>query len=178
MFLPILMPRFLPFPNGLKHNLSLITDHHLPHIINPPRIPCIIGWGEYLAVLDGKPVYICRFNAAASAWSPRSKQGVLRAAQAAISAGAEYTWIQKTVKPTCALLWRTTFDDDSMAGFSESVSCLEKVTDKTAHAILFQNFQCPIKPQELIHDHKDKVNFGHFTTFKAGFLLPADICAA
>lgn len=172
------IPRFLPFPTGFKHDLSLITDHHLPRIINPPRTPRIIGWGEYSAVLDGEPVYICRFNAAASAWSPRSGQGVSRAAQAAIAAGAEYTWIQKAVKPTCALLWRTTFDDDSMAGFSGSVLCLGKITDKTAHAVLFQNFQCPIKPQDFIHDHKDKVNFGHFATFKAGFLLPADIRAA
>lgn len=172
------IPRFLPFPTGFRHDLSLITDQHLPRIINPPRTPRIIGWGEYSAVLDGEPVYICRFNAAASAWSPRGGQGVSRAAHAAIAAGAEYTWLQKAVKPTTALLWRTTYDQDSMAGFSGSVLCLGKVTDKTAYAVLFQNFQSPIKPQEVIHDHKAVTNIGHFATFKAGFLLPADIRAA
>lgn len=61
------IPRYLPFPTGFRHDLSLITDHHLPRIINSLRTPRIIGWGEYSAVLDGEPVYICRFNAAASA---------------------------------------------------------------------------------------------------------------
>lgn len=98
------IPRFLPFLTGFRHDLSLITDHHLPRIINPPGTPRIIGWGEYSAVLDGEPVYICRFNAAASAWTLRSGQGVSRVAHAAIAAGAEYTWFQKTVKPTSALL--------------------------------------------------------------------------
>ncbi|MCJ1343287.1 hypothetical protein MMC31_001480 [Peltigera leucophlebia] len=65
-----------------------------------------------------------------------------------------------------------------MAGFSGSVLCLGKVTDKTAHAVLFQNFQSPIKPQEVIHDDKAVSNFGHFTTFKAGFLLLTDIRTA
>lgn len=172
------IPRFLPFPTGFSHDLSLVTDHHWPRIINPPRTPHIIGWGEYSAVLDGRPVYICRFNAAASAWSPRSGQGVSRAAHAAIATGAEYTWVQKAVRPTTALLWRTTYDDDSMAGFSGSVLCLGKATDKTAYAVLFQNFQIPIKPQEVIHDHKALTNLGYFASFKAGFLLPADIRAS
>ena len=65
-----------------------------------------------------------------------------------------------------------------MAGFSGSVLCLGKVTDKTAYAVLFQNFRSPIKPQEAIHDHKAVTTLGHFATFKAGFLLPADIRAA
>ena len=90
------IPRYLPFPTGFRHDLFLITDHHLPRIINSSRTPRIIGWGEYSAVLDGELVYICRFNAALSAWSPRSGQGVSRAAHAAIAAGAEYTWLEKT----------------------------------------------------------------------------------
>lgn len=172
------IPRYLPLPTGFRHDLSLITDHHLPCIINSSRTPRIIGWGEYSAVLDGEPVYICRFNAAPSAWSPRSGQGVSRAAHAAIAAGAEYTWLQKSVKPTSALLWMTTYDDESMAGFSGSVLCLGKVTDNKAYAVLFQNFQSPIKPQEVVQDHKAVSKFGHFATFKAGFLLTAEIRAA
>lgn len=35
-----------------------------------------------------------------------------------------------------------------------------------------------IKPQEVVHDHKAVSNFGYFATFKAGFLLPAEIRAA
>lgn len=101
-----------------------------------------------------------------------------RAAHAAIAAGSEYTWLKKAVKPTSALPWRTTYDDESMAGFSGSVLCLGKVTDKTAYAVLFHNFQSPIKPQEVVHDHNAVSKFGHFATFKAGFLLPAEIRAA
>lgn len=172
------IPRFLPFPTGFMHDLSLITDHHLPRIINPPRTPRITDWGEYSAVLDGEPLYTSRFDAAASAWSPRSGQRVSQAVHTAIAAGAEYTWLQKAVQSTPALLWRTAHDDDSMAEFSGSVLCLGKVTDKTACAVLFQNFQIPIKPEEVLLDHKAVGRLDHFATFKAGFLLPTDIRAA
>ena len=72
----------------------------------------------------------------------------------------------------------TTYDDESMAGFSGSLLCLGKVTDNKAYVVLFQNFQSPIKPQEVVQDHKAVSKFGHFATFKAGFLLTAEIRAA
>lgn len=77
----------------IQFKIAIFIDHHLAPIINPPRTPRIIGWGVSSAVLNTEPVYICRFNAAASAWSPHSGQGVSRAAHAAIVAGAEYIWI-------------------------------------------------------------------------------------
>lgn len=52
------IPRYLPFPTGFRHDLSLITDHHLPRIINSPRTPRIIGWGEYSAVGRRTSVYL------------------------------------------------------------------------------------------------------------------------
>jgi hypothetical protein len=88
---------WLPFPCGFKHDLSLITDERLPAITHPPDTPLITGWGSYAAVLDGGPIFVCRFNVITGVWSSMEGRGMAKVAQAAIAAGSEYTWERSSV---------------------------------------------------------------------------------
>jgi hypothetical protein len=60
-------------------------------------------------------------------------------------------------------------------GFPGSVLCLGKITDETAEAIVFQNFQTPLMFKNVAEDHRDQLNGEHRATVKGGFLLPEEI---
>lgn len=60
-------------------------------------------------------------------------------------------------------------------GFSGSVLCLGKITDETAEAIVFQNFQTPLMSKNVAQDHRGQLNGEHRATVKGGFLLPEEI---
>lgn len=100
---------------------------------------------------------------------------------AALATGAEYFWNRKSVCPqSIAILWRTAFNPDrpTQAG-SGSVLCLGKITDPTAQAVVFQNFDVAIKTRLQVEDgQKCKSHQGlnpNYTRFQAGYLLPEDI---
>lgn len=139
---------FVSFPTGFTYDLSLITDHPLPRIINPP---------ENSRIVDEDNIRLC--------WTANQStsvelmllylhgatvvvQGCPRAAHAAIAAGAECTWLQKpSIQPTFALQWWTRYEEDSLAGFSEAFTVGE------LQPVLFQTFQRLIKPQGILHEH-------------------------
>ncbi|MCJ1350119.1 MAG: hypothetical protein MMC33_000100 [Icmadophila ericetorum] len=72
-------------------------------------------------------------------------------------------------------LWRNNFDPDMAGGFSGSVLCLGKVTDQTAEAICFQNFEGPLSESQCESDHDKQCDRSSWSTFKAGFILPEEI---
>lgn len=45
-----------------------------------------------------------------------------------------------------------------MPGYSESIMCLEEVTDTIAQAIVFQNFQMPLKAEPVVEDYRPKLD--------------------
>lgn len=100
---------------------------------------------------------------------------------AALATGSEYFWDRKSMCPqSTALLWRTEFNPDRPAQTgSGSVLCLGKVTDPTAQAVVFQNFEVAIKTRLQV----DQAQIGkpqqdrhpNTTRFQAGYLLPEDI---
>ncbi|KAK2810197.1 hypothetical protein FQN50_003167 [Emmonsiellopsis sp. PD_5] len=90
--------------------------------------------------------------------------------------GAEYFWDREA--RTASLLWRTACEMDTAEGFSGSVLCLGKLTDSTAHAVVFQNYQAALKPKQIDNDDEPRLRFAHRATFKAGFLLPEEIRAS
>lgn len=100
---------------------------------------------------------------------------------AALATGAEYFWNRKSVCPqSTAILWRTAFNPDrpTQEG-SGSVLCLGKITDPTAQAVVFQNFDVAIKTRLQVEEgQKGKPHQGiypNYTRFQAGYLLPEDI---
>jgi hypothetical protein len=97
------------------------------------------------------------------------------AAQNAVVMGTQYTWNREAFHVNASILWRTNHDHDRATGFSGSVLCLGKPTDKVAKAVVFQNFESPVKPWEVLHDHRQSVSDPWNPTFKGGFLLPEDI---
>lgn len=115
-----------------------------------------------------------RLNVMADRWSMSSGQGISSQVQAAIAAGSDYSWTRQAVAQNTALLWRTSYDGDSLQGFSGNVLCLGKPTDPTVQAVVFQNFEIPLKSQDIIKDHQPTVK-GECAVWKAGFLLPAEI---
>jgi hypothetical protein len=118
---------------------------------------------------------VSRLNVITNKWATLAGQGMSAAAQAAIAAGAEYSWSRRAVSPSIALLWRTAYDPDTASGFSGSVLCLGRKTDSEARAIVFQNFQVPVRQDDVIHDHRKLLGWDHHAVLKAGFLLPEEI---
>ncbi len=116
-----------------------------------------------------------RLNITPGRWRSSVGQGISTAAQQAIAAGCEYSWTRKAVSQNTALLWRTAYDPDCVMGFPGSVLCLGKITDETAEAIVFQNFQTPLMFKNVAEDHRDQLNGEHRATVKGGFLLPEEI---
>lgn len=54
--------RFLPYPSGYSHDLSLITSKTLPLVQSPPGVGEVVGWANCEEALDGKPVFTCLLN--------------------------------------------------------------------------------------------------------------------
>jgi hypothetical protein len=166
----------LRYPNGFTHDLSLITDDNLPELSSSPGLPAIDGWGEYSDVLDGGAVFVTRIKMCTGAWRQLEGTGLSREAQRAVIAGAEYVWDKTTCSQTASLLWRTENVSDSARSFSGSVLCLGKPTDRVVKAVLFQNFETPVKPWDLGEDYLGvPENENRPVALKGGFLLPQEI---
>lgn len=167
----------LPYPHGFTHDLSLITGENLPELVNPPRTPRIVGWGSYEAVLQGSRVFLIRHNIDTGNFHTYPGQGISMKAREAITHGTQYSWDLKTRAVSTALLWRTDCDGDSVEGASGSILCLGQVTDPTAQAVLFQNFEGPLEHSHTMEDYRPMRDSDRKTraTFKGGFLLPAEI---
>ena len=87
--------------------------------------------------------------------------------QKALIAGTEYTWILRAIPRNISLLWQTNYDADSAGGFSGSVLCLGQKTNSTAKAVVFQNYESPLKLKGI--------SLPKHAVVKGGFLLPAEI---
>lgn len=45
--------KFLPYPSGYNHDLSLITSKTLPMVKSPPNVGEVVDWAAYEDALDG-----------------------------------------------------------------------------------------------------------------------------
>lgn len=85
--------------------------------------------------------------------------------------GTHYTWEERSRGISTALLWRTIRDTDTVEKTSGSILCLGETHHETASALLFQNFQAPLRESEDIQIGSNE----NLPTFKGGFLLPEEI---
>ncbi|KAK2803347.1 hypothetical protein FQN50_007006 [Emmonsiellopsis sp. PD_5] len=162
----------LPYPAGYRHDLCLLTGPNLPDITTPPGVGAVTGWAEYEEALDGKPVFVTRFDA----WTKQSHHEHGRtstnATKRAIVEGTEYLWVGQTV--STSLLWRTDEDWRDAQGCSGSVLCLGRPTDPNIKAVVFQNYQIPIQKHQ-IRGGKRARSGDRAWLMKAGFLLPQEV---
>ncbi|KAI3141939.1 hypothetical protein CBS147326_2026 [Penicillium roqueforti] len=161
--------RMIPYPYGFQHDLSLVTGPNLPQLTNPPNTPRVTEWGPYEAALQGRPVFVHRYNIATGSLFTYQGHGVTTQAQQCIIHGTQYSWDARAFGT--ALLWRTLRDTDSVQGTSSSVLCLGEPQHKTARALLFQNFEAPLTASESVHIDENEEG----PVFKGGFLLPEEI---
>ncbi|KAJ5227469.1 uncharacterized protein N7469_007475 [Penicillium citrinum] len=161
----------IPYPHGFQHDLSLITGPNLPQLTNPRNSPRVTVWGPYEEALQGKPVFVHSLNVATNRHRIHEGYGVTTQAQKSIIHGTHYTWEERTRGISTALLWRTLRDTDGVEKASGSILCLGETHHETASALLFQNFQGPLRESEDIQIGPDE----DLPTFKGGFLLPKEI---
>lgn len=161
----------LPYPAGYRHDLSLITGPELPDIVSPPGVGVIDDWASYEDALDGCPVFASRFDVRVN--NNKLEQGIIAtgATKAAVVQGAEYFWGSRAV--SASLLWRTEWDNVPLPGFSGSVLCLGRPGDAKVGAVVFQNYETPIKETQVLGEGNLKGKSGW--TIKGGFLLPQEI---
>ena len=164
-----------PFPSGFRHDLSLIVGAPLPRMTNPPNLPLIDGWASYCDVLDGGRVFLCRMNVQTRGWRVLEGQSMSTEAQTALILGSEYTWDRESRTQNVALLWRTEWDHESVQGASGSVLCLGRPTDSVAKAVVFQNYEGLLRPEDVRNDYRPEVTQAQPARFKGGFLLPREI---
>lgn len=147
-------------------------------MLNPPRAPKIIGWGDYRDALDGHFAFAMALSALAEKPKPHeeTRRDLFGTVQKAIVEGSEYLWDRKSRTQSVALLWRAMHDGTEMEGLSGSVLCLGEPTDRNCRAVLFKHFETPICPQ---HFEKNDLTSGHgdtsWSSIKGGFLLPSAI---
>ncbi|KAI9820469.1 MAG: hypothetical protein M1826_000906 [Phylliscum demangeonii] len=165
--------RLLPFPSGFTHDLSLITGETLPLLTSPPGMPSISGWGSYPAALDGGPLFVCRLNAVTGRGTELQGRGISTVARQAIALSCDYTWDRQAFSQNASILWRTNYDPNRASGFSGSVLCLGRLADPTALAIVFQNYESPLKAMHTADDIRDASD--PRATFKGGFILPPEV---
>lgn len=142
---------FSSYPSGYQHDLSLITPSgygkrtSLTSLLdNRTDIPRIDGWGSIRDALGGTPLFTI----------PASPYGKVREA---IAEGTQYLRDKEAGKQFMALLWRTAplqseleglsqedirarTDEFQKSDYSGDLLCVGRPTDKTAKALLFQNF--------------------------------------
>ena len=149
--------------------------------MNPPGTPVIVGWASYAAVLDGGPIFVCRQNVVTGRWRQLEGQGMSPAAQDALAVGCDYFWEHRSRSKSTALLWRTNEDLDTAAYFSGSVLCLGQIAHNTARAVVFQNYEAPLRPEHVRSDHRHLLSTSTARSpnsrawFKGGFLLPDEV---
>lgn len=158
----------------------------MPRVLNPPRAPRIVGWGEYCHALDGHSAFAMALNTLLSESDGREKEDQEEEAeirrdlfgtmQKVVVEGVEYLWNRKSRTQSAALLWRAMHDGTEMEGLSGSVLCLGQPTDPICHAVLVKHFETPICPQNF--EPSDKVSARGdvaWGSIKGGFLLPPEI---
>ncbi|KAJ5594588.1 uncharacterized protein N7459_000796 [Penicillium hispanicum] len=163
------------FPQTIDHNTSVVTGDHLPKMLNPPRAPLIIGWGDYREALDGHLAFTMSLSALSQTSPGENRRDLFGTMQKAIVEGSEYLWDRKFHTQSVALLWRAMHDGTEMEGLSGSVLCLGQPTDPHCRAVLFKHFETPICAQHF--DISDPSTHGDlaWSSIKGGFLLPPEI---
>jgi hypothetical protein len=146
----------------------LITGPTLPEVVSPPGVGVISGWAEYEQALDGQPVFVTRLNAGIN--KDQQEDGTISTMETkqAIIEGAEYFWWSSAV--SASLIWRTREDYRDVREFSGCVLCLGRPADKSVKAVVFQNYEFPIKRSQIHGERKLTGAYGWL--MKAGFLLP------
>jgi hypothetical protein len=144
----------------------------LPDIVSPPGVGVIDSWASYRDALDGYPVF-ASMSYCVDTDIRRTDQGMIatEATKAAVVQGAEYFWVSRAV--SASLLWRTEWDNVPLLGFSGSVLCLGRPSDAKVSAVVFQNYQTPIKRIQVLREADLTGESGW--TIKAGFILPQEI---
>ncbi|KAK2805056.1 hypothetical protein FQN51_001151 [Onygenales sp. PD_10] len=155
-----------PFPYGFRHDLSLVTGENLPDLTTPPSLPKVSGWGSYSDALDGRPIFVTRFNVTTGTIEKDEGTGHSQA-QTALAVGSEYFWEKESCSQTVSILWRTRYGGDGVVDdFSGSVLCEGRPTDNVCRAVVFQNYEVPLR------DEHESVSL---PTVKGGSVLPSVI---
>jgi len=177
--------RWLPYPTGYKHDLSLIyssDDSQLPPMFPRPGNPAIDGWADLGTVLDGAPVFVSYYNTVLGGevqfgTAIREGQMNISEAHSALFQGTQWVWDSQLMTQSAALIWRITPNNPdqytSGGGFSGSALCLGRVTDSTVKAVVFQNFDVPYPSGPALGDSRP----ADYPTFniKGGFVLPREL---
>lgn len=52
----------IPYHHGFQHDLCLVTGPDLPQLTNASNTPIVAEWGPYEEALQGRPVFVHRYN--------------------------------------------------------------------------------------------------------------------
>ncbi|KAK1761794.1 hypothetical protein QBC33DRAFT_553309 [Phialemonium atrogriseum] len=182
--------RYLPYPHGYGHDLSLVSDCLGRTLVPQPYLPTVDGWADMRKVLDGGPLFLTaqllhlgphatNKSVFGTVTGEEAQEAILTEADDAMAEGHQYFFDRETLDVSVALLWRVVPKDQTrnmtVSGFSGSVLCLGRPSDRTAKAVVFQNFEFPvciprIEGGRIVESH-DMPTFN----IKAGFLLPKEI---
>ncbi len=175
-------------------------SNQLPRVDSPAGLPVIDGWARAVEALEGKPLFVTSTvicpngnTIYGEVLDEATRKLLQNQVEEVLAEGTQYSWDPTTRSQSVALLWRVVPDPKTVSaattetrrddlhyftrpagGYSGSVVCLGKPTDKTAKAIVLQNFEVMLPTGKAIAPAG-----GHETTrlvdIKGGFVLPTFI---
>jgi hypothetical protein len=170
----------LPYPQGYRHDLALITGPNLPVFSQPPNCAKLLTtFATPEEALSAGTVFLLVSD------FRRSKPGTLdvvpRVARDALIMGVQSSWdYTEHMETTNSLIWRSDPDDKSVQGASGSLLCLGSNADETVKGLVFQNFQGGYYGrhwQAADEGHEEISGADSMATFKGGFFLPNEVQA-
>jgi hypothetical protein len=141
-------------------------------MVSPPGVGKITGWGDYRDALDGQPLFVTRLTASTDRKTQRDvKPNLSESTKPAIIEGREYFWSEQGV--AASLLWRTDGEFESVGAYSDSGSilCLGNPTDAEVKAVIFQNYETPVKKWKGAKSLEGIIGW----SLKGGYVLPQEI---
>ena len=150
----------------------MITGKDLPWVTSPRAVGAVTEWANYEDALDGEHVFVSMFDVWINKERLYNGEITSQATQRAIVEGSEYLWTSRAM--SASILWRTEEDWRSVTGSSGCALCLGKPSHRQVKAVVFQNFQTPVKHWQ-VHCGERKLVGDNGWWIKGGFVLPQEI---
>ncbi|KAL7623777.1 hypothetical protein AAE478_005330 [Parahypoxylon ruwenzoriense] len=187
---------YLPYPEGYSSDLSLVEPRldgrPCPILAPQPYMPMVTSWADLNAVLDGEPLFLTaqlfhlgpdavQKTVFGSAINDEHVENILFEGERAIAEGTHYFFDHTALRTSVSLLWRMIPRDQtravSMGGFSGSVLCAGEPKAATAKAVVFQNFELPVRMPKINGRRGVLVDSHEYPSFniQGGFILPKEI---
>lgn len=108
----------------------------------PPNFPQLEPrFADPEEALRASDLFLSRFNVRFDRWDTFTGHAVTGSAREALVVRVDFFWKRGHTSINKVLIWRTTIDDNSVAGASESILCLRLPSALTYKPVVLKNYE-------------------------------------